>query len=50
MTVEEMLERMTAAEFMHWAEHFAGRSGGRQTAEEIRSNLRLAFASRSKGK
>jgi hypothetical protein len=46
MTVEELLERMTLAEFLHWAEHFSSKSRGKQSAAEIRANLAIAFAAR----
>lgn len=52
MTVEEMLDRMSMAEFMTWAAHFAGKSGksGKQTPEQIRANLTFALAGRKKKK
>lgn len=42
-----MLDRMTAAEFMQWAEVIAGQGHAEKMAPaEIRNNLRLAFATR----
>jgi hypothetical protein len=50
MTVEEMLERMSSAEFMRWAEIFADKGGGKMAPEQMKQNLAIAFAARKKKK
>jgi truncated hemoglobin YjbI len=48
MTVDEMLERMTAAEFMRWAAHFSMKGKKYQTPDEIRANLIRALGRKAK--
>lgn len=49
MTVDEMLERMSLAEFAHWGAYYSD-DRGKQTPEQIKGALKMSLTTGRKKK